>query len=130
MAVKSIDEIKNRDGGVKAEAQTPKQRKGSTSAYRVESANALALANQKNNQELQELLSSAIAAQQATAKQTALVVDALMSGEYLHQQVNAELNAIHQERQRLAPQFETLTVEALLPSADEVIRELNLLPGS
>ncbi|MBD2111726.1 MULTISPECIES: hypothetical protein [Cyanophyceae] len=134
MAVKSADQIKSRAAstdkgfsGVKesqASTQTPKP-----SAYRVESANALAVANQRNNQELQQLLSSAIAAQQATAKQTALVVDALMSGEFLHQQINQELGAIQQQRQEMMPQFEVLTVEALLPSADQVLHDLKLLPA-
>ncbi|MBD2234882.1 hypothetical protein [Phormidium tenue] len=135
MAVKTAEQIKNRAastdkgfGGVK-ESQPSAQTPAKPSAYRVESANALAVANQRNNQELQQLLSSAIAAQQATAKQTALVVDALMSGEFLHQQINQELGAIQQQRQEAMPQFEVLTVEALLPSADQVIHDLRLLPA-
>lgn len=119
----------DRDRAPQPKQQPQGQGQGQPTAFRVESANTLALANQRNNQELQSLLSNAIAAQQQTAKTTARVVDALMSGEYLHQQIGAELGAIQRERQQLAPQFETLTVENLLPSADEVIRELNLLPA-
>lgn len=98
------------------------------SAFRVESANHLALATRRNNEELQSLLSNAIAAQQQTAKTTARVVDALTSGEFLHQQIQAELAQLQQPKAPVDVEFETFDPIALLGSGGRDV--VKALPGA
>lgn len=98
------------------------------SAFRVESANALALATRANNQELQAVLTSAIEAQRNVAKQTAQVVESLMSGEFLHQQIQAELVQLQQPKAPVNVEFETFDPVALLGSGGRDV--VKALPGA
>ena len=98
------------------------------SAFRVESANALALATRANNQELQSVLTSAIEAQRTVAKQTAQVVESLMSGEFLHQQIKAELAQLQQPKAPVDVEFETFDPIALLGSGGRDV--VKALPGA
>jgi hypothetical protein len=83
------------------------------------------MATRENNQELKAVLTSAIEAQRAVAKQTAQVVESLMSGEFLHQQIKAELAQIEQAREALDVQFDTFDPIALLGSGGrEVVKAL------
>jgi hypothetical protein len=128
MSKSSIDPMKEalRNGGSTAKQAEPKAPRGNrATAHRVEAVNALALANKETVGELQAVLTNAIDAQRSVAKQTAQVFESLMSGEFLHQQIQAELAQIEQAKGPLKVEFETFGPIALLGSGGrELVKAL------
>jgi hypothetical protein len=116
--------------GDRPKPQHPSDADPAASGHRVEAVNALALNNQHLVKELQDVVAMAAQAQQAAAKQTAQAIKALTSGEYLYGEIQRELAAIAPPVAPLNVQFETVTVKQLLPSSDEVLHSLGLLPAA
>ena len=97
-----------------------KTRARAVTGDRIEAVNALAVANQSVVGEMQAVLKGAVEAQLQSGAQAAEIAHRVQTGELAWGAFQHRLAELRQEPARLVPQFATLNVVAIMPSADEM----------
>jgi len=100
--------------------QPRKSRPKAVTGDRVQATNALAMANQSVVGEMQTILRSAVEAQLQSGAQAAEIAHRVQTGELAWGAFTHKLAELRQEQPRFNPKFQTLNVDAILPSADEM----------